>query len=100
MTCRHRIRALLAPSARAAWTYSNSRAPEDLSAHQSRVTDPADDGQGKQDVGQARSEHCDKRDREQQPRKRQGHVGNAADAVVDEPTKVAGHRPEQRPDAG
>ena len=57
-----------APSARAAWTNSNSRARSDLAAHEARVADPADQREREHDVDEARSEDRHERDREQQAR--------------------------------
>ena len=74
--------------------------PQYLSPHESGVADPADNCQGEQDVDQTRSEHSDERDREQQSRERQQHIGDAADTVVDRPAEVAGDGPEQRANTG
>ena len=69
-----------------------------LPAHQPRVAHPADHRQREHDVGEARPEHRDQRDRQQDPGKRQQHVDHPADHIVDAPAEVAGDRAEQHAD--
>ena len=45
-----------------------------LAAHEARVAHPADHAQREDDVGQARTEDRDERDRQQDPGKRHQHV--------------------------
>ena len=85
-----RIRATLAPErAGGVHVFELTRA-QHLAAHQPRVADPADDGQREQDVDEARPQHGDERDRQQQSRERQQRIGHPANRIVNRSAEVAG----------
>ena len=97
-TWRRTIRAELgAERARRLHVLELARA-QHLAAHQPRVAHPADHRQRQHDVGQARTEHGDERNRQQDPGKRHQHVDHPADHIVDPPAEVAGDRAEQHAD--
>ncbi len=95
-TCRTSTRGVVAPSARAACTYSNSRA-QNLPPDKPRKPNPSDDRQREQRIREARPEHRHKRNRQQQTWKCQQDVRNPADHVIDPAAEVASDGAEQSP---
>ena len=97
-TCRRTIRAGAgAERARGLHELELPRAQR-LPAHEPRVAHPADHRQREHDVGQARAEDGDERDRQQDPGKRHQHIDDPADHIVHTPAEVAGNRAEQHAD--
>jgi hypothetical protein len=74
--------------------------PEHLPPHQSCVANPANHGQGQQDVGETRPEHGNQRDRQQEAGEREQRIDHPADHIVEQSTEVAGQRAEHRADSG
>ncbi len=60
-----------------------------LPAHEPRISHPAHGRQRDHDVREARSEHGNQRNREQDARERQQDVDRAADHFIDPPTEVS-----------
>ena len=85
------------PSALAAETNSRVRKREHLRPDDARVRHPARDPEDQDDVPQARPQHRDDGQREQDERHGQHGVGHAHAQVVDPAPAVTGHQTDQRP---
>ena len=68
-----------------------------LTADQSRIAHPTNHDERHDDVGEAGTEHGDERDRQQNARKRQQHVHQAPEDLVDPSAGIPGNRAHGNP---